>query len=154
MPGWSSPASRTGFRQRIAPLVYDDAFMPQDGDSVFSLTRGVWRDWYLNGSKADGFSVAPLPVLSLRATPHPPATLAQGIRLTGALDQVPRREYAYLANFENTPFTSDLRAPAGRTRRGTSGRCRSGTTSWPTSWPTPRVTSARSSSTPPDHPVR
>ncbi|PKW14105.1 alpha/beta fold hydrolase [Saccharopolyspora spinosa] len=92
--------------ERIASLVYVDAFVPQDGDSVFSLTGGVWHDWYLNGSKADGFSVAPLPVLSPRATPHPLATLVQGIRLTGALDRVPRREYVYLANFENTPFTA------------------------------------------------
>jgi pimeloyl-ACP methyl ester carboxylesterase len=90
---------------RIASLVYVDAFVPEDGDSVMSLTSGVWHDWYLGGSKADGFSVAPLPVLDPRATPHPLATLVQGIRLTGALNRVPRREYVYCADFENTPFT-------------------------------------------------
>ncbi|MEV0699099.1 alpha/beta fold hydrolase [Saccharopolyspora sp. NPDC050389] len=92
--------------ERIASLVYVDAFVPEDGDSVISLTGGVWHDWYLNGSKADGFSVEPLPVLSPRATPHPLATLVQGIRLTGALDRVPRREYVYLSEFENTPFAT------------------------------------------------
>lgn len=98
---------------------------PRTEIRCFFLTRGVWRDWYLNGSKADGFSVAPLPVLSLRATPHPPATLAQGIRLTDALDQVPRREYAYLANFENTPFTSTyerLRGGPGVARQAAADR--------------------------------
>jgi pimeloyl-ACP methyl ester carboxylesterase len=91
--------------ERIASLVYVDAFVPEDGASVMSLTSGFWHDWYIGGAKADGIAVAPLPILDPRATPHPLACLVQAIRLTGALDRVPRREYVYLANFENSPFT-------------------------------------------------
>ncbi|MEV0089714.1 alpha/beta hydrolase [Saccharopolyspora sp. NPDC050642] len=92
--------------ERIASLVYVDAFVPQDGDSVMSLTDDHWHQWYIGGSAGDGFSVAPLPVLSPRATPHPLATLVQGIRLTGALDRIPRREYVFCSEFEHTPFAS------------------------------------------------
>lgn len=92
--------------ERIAFLLHVDAFAPEDGDSVWSLTGGFWHDWYAGGAGADGFAFAPLPVLDERAVPHPLATITQQIRLTGAHRRVPRREYVYCAAFENSPLTA------------------------------------------------
>jgi pimeloyl-ACP methyl ester carboxylesterase len=91
--------------ERVDALVYIDAFVPSDGDSTYDLASNDLRRWYLEGARADGYSVAPLPVFEPRATPHPLASLLQQIRLTGSLEAFRRRDYVYLSGWqEESPF--------------------------------------------------
>ncbi|MBA2255515.1 MAG: alpha/beta fold hydrolase [Chloroflexi bacterium] len=89
--------------ERIRRLVYVDAFVPRDGESVNDLSpvRFVERLRALARTDGDGWQV-PLPFddLGLPADiagwygghlgPHPLATLDQPVRLTDAVESVPR----------------------------------------------------------------
>jgi pimeloyl-ACP methyl ester carboxylesterase len=90
--------------ERVAALVYLDAFVPGDGDSAWSLTSDAERGRYLEAMRGDGFSVAPLPFFDARATSHPMASFLQEIRLTGAGAKVPRRVYVQAAAWDESPF--------------------------------------------------
>ncbi len=75
--------------QRVRALVYLDAFLPEDGDSCWSMTSDEQRHWYIAGAGRSGVAVDPLPFSDERARPHPLATLVQRSRLTGAWRSVP-----------------------------------------------------------------
>lgn len=94
---------------RIKGLVYGDAYVPSDGESCWDLAGDAFRQMFLDGARADGFSVAPPPGGSPRATAHPLASFLQSIRLTGAWRQVPRREFIYLSGWSGTPFAEQYR---------------------------------------------
>ena len=78
---------------RIAALVYLDAFLPEAGDSCWVMTNDEQRAWYVGGCARTGYGVDPLPFFSDRARPHPVATFLQGLPLTGAWRSVPTRHY-------------------------------------------------------------
>jgi len=80
--------------ERVRALVYLDAFVPEDGDSAWSMTNDQEREWYVDGARRTGYGVDPLPFFDDRARPHPVATLLQASRLTGAWRQVPTKTYA------------------------------------------------------------
>src|SRR5512142_2988322 len=90
--------------ERVAALVYVDAYVPDDGDSCWALTSDAYRRVFLDGVVRDGHSVAPPAALDPRATPHPLASFLQPIRLSGGVDRVPRREYVFLSGWSETPF--------------------------------------------------
>lgn len=94
---------------RVAALVYLDAFLPEDGDSCWSMTNDEQRDWYVRGSAATGYGVDPLPFFSERARPHPVATLLQSLPLTGAWRAVPVRHYAVAAWPGESPMAVSTR---------------------------------------------
>ncbi|MET7463736.1 alpha/beta fold hydrolase [Nonomuraea sp. NPDC005501] len=99
-------ADRLADSGRVRALVYLDAFVPEDGDSVWKLSPQVWRDRYVAGVGADGFSMAPPPFLTEpRVTSQPLATMLQSITLTGASDKIEHRHYIYMSAYEGTPFT-------------------------------------------------
>lgn len=93
--------------ERIARLVYLDALVPEDGDTLFSL-RPEYRDLMLAAAGAgQGLVVAP-PVASARdaraehwgwldahTVPHPFACFAQGIALSGRYRAVASRLFIY-----------------------------------------------------------
>ncbi|SDT74874.1 Pimeloyl-ACP methyl ester carboxylesterase [Streptomyces sp. TLI_053] len=93
--------------ERIAGLVYADAFVPRDGESAYDIVNDVWKRRYLAGAAAGGGRtlVGLNPALDPRATVHPLATLLQPVRLSGAADalDVPR-VYLHAERFEDTPF--------------------------------------------------
>jgi pimeloyl-ACP methyl ester carboxylesterase len=91
--------------ERVGALVYSDAYVPEDGESCSDLAGARFRQLFLDNARADGFSVAPPPMLDPRATAHPLASVVQAIRLTGAWRQIPRREFIYLSGWSGTPFT-------------------------------------------------
>jgi pimeloyl-ACP methyl ester carboxylesterase len=103
----SAAADRAG--GRISRLVHLDAYVPDDGDSCWSLTSEQYRQAFVDGATATGYAVAP-PFRppnggDPRRRPHPVASLLQTIRLTGAVTQVPRREFVYCSGWEDaTPF--------------------------------------------------
>ncbi|MGW2540409.1 alpha/beta fold hydrolase [Kitasatospora sp. NPDC001574] len=91
--------------ERIASLLYADAFVPRDGESAYGIVDEVWKQRYLAGASADGLTTAGRnPALDPRAGVHPLASLLQSITLTGALDAVTRRTYLHASAFEESPL--------------------------------------------------
>jgi len=90
--------------ERIAALVYLDAFLPDDGDCCWSMTNDEQRDWYVHGCLATGYGVQPLPFFDDRARPHPVATLLQALPLTGAWRTVPVKHYVAAAWPDGSPM--------------------------------------------------
>ncbi len=88
----------------IRALVYVDAYVPDSGDSVWSLTTPRFRDLFVTGAKADGLSCAPPPHLDPRCRPHPMATFLQSIVLTGRWRDVPRKTYVGAFGWDGSPF--------------------------------------------------
>lgn len=66
--------------RQVASLVYLDAFVPNDGDSCWTLTTDEQRQWYTDVD-ATGYGVPPLPFFDERSTAHPLASLLQPVRL-------------------------------------------------------------------------
>jgi pimeloyl-ACP methyl ester carboxylesterase len=98
-------------RGRISRLVHLDAYVPRDGESCWSSTSEAYRQAFVAGATATGYAVTPPPRPGRpdggdpRRRPHPLASLVHTNRLTGAVTQVPRREFIYCAGWEDqTPF--------------------------------------------------
>ncbi|MEU3296908.1 alpha/beta hydrolase family protein [Streptomyces longwoodensis] len=97
-------------RGRVERLVHLDAYVPRDGDSCWSSTTEAYRQAFLAGAASTGYSVLPPAGGDPRRRPHPLASFVQTARLTGAVDEVPLREFVYCSGWEDrTPFT-DLRS--------------------------------------------
>jgi pimeloyl-ACP methyl ester carboxylesterase len=92
---------------RISRLVHLDAYVPRDGESCWSSTNEHFREVFAAGAAAAGYAVRPPDGGDPRRRPHPLASFLQTIRLTGALAQVPRREFVYCSGWEDrTPFAA------------------------------------------------
>lgn len=94
---------------RVSRLVHLDAYVPRDGESCWSLTTDAYRQSFVAGAADTGYAVRP-PFRAPhggepRRRPHPLASLVQSIRLTGAVDRIPRRDFIYCSGWEDgTPF--------------------------------------------------
>jgi pimeloyl-ACP methyl ester carboxylesterase len=95
-------------RGRVTRLVHLDAYVPRDGESCWSSTTEYYRQAFVAGASATGYAVRPPHGLDPRTRPHPLASFLQGIRLTGALAQVRRRDFVFCSGWDRTPF-ADLR---------------------------------------------
>lgn len=95
-------------RGRVSRVVHLDAYVPDDGDSCWSLTTEAYRQAFVSGAATTGYAVAPpdRPGRDPRRRPHPLASLVQQIRLTGEFARVPRRDFVYCSAWEGTPFTA------------------------------------------------
>jgi len=89
---------------RIRALVYSDAYVPESGDSVWSLTSPHFRDTFIAGAAADGLTCAPPPNLDPRCRPHPMGTFLQAIDLAGHWRNVPRKTFVGAHGWEGSPF--------------------------------------------------
>lgn len=89
---------------RIRALVYVDAYVPADGDSLWSLTTPRFRDVFIEGAKGDGLNCAPPAHLDPRCRPHPIGTFLQAIKLSGRWREVPRKTYIGAFGWEGSPF--------------------------------------------------
>jgi pimeloyl-ACP methyl ester carboxylesterase len=111
----AAAADRAG--GRVARLVHLDAYVPADGESCWSLTTESYRQSFAAGAADTGYAVRP-PFRAPhggdpRRRPHPLASLVQAVRLTGAVERVPRREFVHCSGWpDGTPFTG-LRARLG-----------------------------------------
>jgi pimeloyl-ACP methyl ester carboxylesterase len=96
---------------KIATLVYLDAFVPENGQSLADLTAANRQP------PGDGIAIPPLPLsafgvapekAALRealATPHPAACFTQKIKLTGGIAGIKKRSYIYANDPQPTSFT-------------------------------------------------
>ena len=96
-------ATRLG--ARIDALVYIDAFLPRDGQSLWDLTGDFEHNHYIGSQKFTPAAVAPLPGLeSPVLSPHPLLTLLEAVKFTGDEAKVGRRVYVFATAWEPTPF--------------------------------------------------
>jgi pimeloyl-ACP methyl ester carboxylesterase len=86
----------------IDQLVFIDAYVPDDGDSCWSLTSDTFRELFIAGARADGRWVAVPDGMDPRARPHPLASFVQSIRLTGR--DGPARTFISGGAWPGSPF--------------------------------------------------
>jgi hypothetical protein len=98
--------------QKIASLVYLDAFVPENGQALSDLVPAN-----RNGPSGDGIAVPPLPSSAFGAagekaaarealmSPHPAACFTQKIKLTGGIAGITKRTYIYANDPQPTSFT-------------------------------------------------
>lgn len=91
---------------RVRALVYADAYVPEDGASVWSLTTLRYRERFIAGAAADGLTCAPAAHLDSRCRPHPMAAFLQVIRLNGNWRKVGSKTYVAATGWEDSPFTA------------------------------------------------
>ena len=100
-------AARLG--ARIDAIVYIDAFLPGDGQSLWDITGAYEHDWYIGTQRFTPGLVAPIGGEHLLEQPgfgrHPLLTLTEAVRLTGAEAKIPRRTYIFATEWSPTPFT-------------------------------------------------
>ncbi len=108
--------------ERIRSLVYLDAFVPADGQSVFDLQRperiATFREeaqtkgagWLLPPVPAARFKVKPenQPWVDRQCTPHPLACFEQKLRLSGAYAGISRRSFIKAGAYVPSPFDAVL----------------------------------------------
>ncbi len=87
---------------RIRALVYLDAVVPMDGQSLWDLITDGFRTAFVGASR-DGLTSDPIPGMDPRAAPHPLGTVFQPIRLLAPKDQV-RRSYMLATGWAGSPF--------------------------------------------------
>jgi pimeloyl-ACP methyl ester carboxylesterase len=92
--------------ERIAKLVYVDAFVPDDGNSWWDLAGEQYRQFATTHGSADGLGVTPPENRDPRCVAHPLAAFRQSIRLTGRWKEVPEKVFVYATGWSDTPFTS------------------------------------------------
>jgi pimeloyl-ACP methyl ester carboxylesterase len=122
---------------RIGALVYLDAFVPKDGESVHDMLPPEARDAQLQGARefGDGWRVPPIPAeffnvnaadrawVDNLCTPQPLATFQQGVRLKGRPDAIANRSFIFAAGWGPSPFHfyEDAKAAGWRTSEADCG---------------------------------
>lgn len=102
----------------IASLVYLDAFIAEDGRSVFDLNDPATVQIQTDAAATHGgFAIPPVPAgafnvnpadrawVDAKCTPHPIGTFLERIRLSGSHQAVRKQTYIYAAGWQGTPFT-------------------------------------------------
>jgi pimeloyl-ACP methyl ester carboxylesterase len=90
----------------VQAIVYVDAYVPDNGASVWSLTTPTYRDRFIAGATYDGLTCAPSAHLDKRCRPHPIATFLQAIKLTGNWHNVSEKAFVAASGWEGSPFAA------------------------------------------------
>lgn len=88
----------------VKAIVYADAYVPDNGASLWSLTTPNYRERFIAGVAADGLACAPAAHLDRRCRPHPIATFLQAIKLTGNWRNVRSKAFIVAFGWEGSPF--------------------------------------------------
>ena len=96
--------------ERIRTLFYLDAFLPEDGQSLWDIANDAARQHYIDAQRDSPGMVAPLMSTgetrqSRRINKHPLLTLLEPVRFTGAEKKVRNRTYVYATRDAPTVFT-------------------------------------------------
>jgi pimeloyl-ACP methyl ester carboxylesterase len=102
--------------ERIAALVYLDAWVPEDGDSMFTLLPESWQLSIIKEvAPYEGYRRPAIPAVALQVnerdrawvdrmcTPHPLGTMTEGIRLHGNHRKVKKRIFALASGWGPNP---------------------------------------------------
>lgn len=98
---------------RIDAIVYADAYVPEHGTSLWSLTSQSYRDRFIAGVAGDGLNCAAPAHLDQRCRPHPIASFLQAISLSGDWRRVRRKVYVAALGWEGSPFVALYRRLQG-----------------------------------------
>jgi pimeloyl-ACP methyl ester carboxylesterase len=113
---------------RIAALVYLDAFLLEEGECLHDLLPAEHRELQLSlaDQYGDGWRVPPIPaeVFNVNArdrdwadrqcTPQPLATFQQKLRLSGGAPGIARTHFIFASGWEGTPFTGSYQRAKAR----------------------------------------
>ena len=88
---------------RISAVVYIDAFLPGDGQSLWDITGEFEHRHYIDSQRDTPGLVGPI-FEAPGLTRHPLLTLLEPVRFTGEEAEVERRIYLFAASWEPTPF--------------------------------------------------
>ena len=105
---------------RIAALVYLDAFLLEEGESLHDLLPDEHRELQLSlaDQYGDGWRVPPIPAevfnvnardrdwVDRQCTPQPLATFQQKLRLSRGPSAIARNHYIFASGWEGTPFAA------------------------------------------------
>lgn len=91
--------------ERIAALIYLDAFVPDDGQSWWDLANDHYRRIVIERARHDGLTVLPPEGRDPRRRPHPLGSFLQALHLTRAEPAI-RRVFVYASGWSATPFTA------------------------------------------------
>jgi pimeloyl-ACP methyl ester carboxylesterase len=88
---------------RVRTLLFIDALVPNDGDSVWSIFPSPMRDGFIDAA-TDGLMTRNPPDTEPRARPHPLATFLQPIRLSKNAYAAANKVYAWCNGKADSPF--------------------------------------------------
>ena len=114
--------------ERIAALVYLDAFLLEEGEGLHDLLPDEQREMQLSlaDQYGEGWRVPPIPAeifnvnprdrdwVDRQCTPQPLATFQQKLGLRGGLSGVARNHFIFASGWEGTPFTASYRRAKAR----------------------------------------
>jgi pimeloyl-ACP methyl ester carboxylesterase len=102
--------------ERIAALVYLDAFVPENGQSLHDLVPESNRARQSEGAAANGGFIPPIPAahfgvnerdrayVDAQCVPQPLETMRERLVLTGARERVAHKTYLRAGEYRSTPF--------------------------------------------------
>ncbi|UFZ04560.1 alpha/beta hydrolase [Bradyrhizobium ontarionense] len=91
--------------ERLAALIYLDAFAPEHGQAWWDLAGDDYRRLAIAQAGHDGLTVMPRDGVDPRCRPHPLGTFVQRLRLTRPAAALPR-VFLYATGWSATPFTA------------------------------------------------
>ena len=98
-------------RERIAAIIYLDAFLPADGQSAGDVLGGAtWPDRLVAPISAAAFGVneKDRAWVDAKMTPHPVGCFTEKLKVSGAYQQVAKKLYIRASGFANGAFDSAL----------------------------------------------
>ncbi len=105
---------------KIASIVFLDAFVPENGDSMVELTSQTVRDGLKAATDRGEMAMAPRPAAAFlvnvkdqawvdaMCTPHPIGTMTEKLVLTGARERIGKKTYIRAGAYPNPGFDKAL----------------------------------------------
>lgn len=100
-------AGRLG--KRIDAICYIDAFLPDNGQSLWDITGEFEHKWYIDTQKTKPGYVDPIGAADFTVVPgvvgyHPLLTLLEAVQLSGDEQAIPKKTYILATGYQPTPF--------------------------------------------------
>ncbi|MXO70747.1 alpha/beta fold hydrolase [Alteraurantiacibacter buctensis] len=100
-------AGRLG--KRVDAICYIDAFLPDNGQSLYDITGAYEHAWYIDSQKFRPGLVEPIGSIDFKMVPgvvgyHPLLTLVEAVQLSGDEQAIPRKAYIFANAYNPTPF--------------------------------------------------
>jgi pimeloyl-ACP methyl ester carboxylesterase len=97
------------FAKRIDAICYVDAFLPENGQSLWDITGEFEHGWYIDTQKTKPGYVDPIGSLDFGVVPgvvgyHPLLTLLEAVQLSGDEQAIPKKSYIFATGWQPTPF--------------------------------------------------
>jgi pimeloyl-ACP methyl ester carboxylesterase len=88
---------------RIDTMAYLDAFLPEDGQSLWDITSEYEHRHYIDTQKFTPGLVAPIIGERGASSRHPLLTMLEGVRFTGEEAKIARRIYVLATGWKPSP---------------------------------------------------